>query len=68
MPPSMHQLRNEMVELLTHRPRRWLPLNLAYNLDQVLRFPGHFVRLHDMDVAIKLRTGASPKLQWQERR
>lgn len=42
-----------------------LAVEAAYNLDTAIGYPDHVERLRDMDLAIKVRTGASKSLQWQ---
>ena len=66
MPPSLFKLQDDMVELLSRGPRKWLPTDAAYNIDKLFQFPGRFTRLRDMDIAIKARTGTSGKITWRQ--
>ena len=66
MPVSLFKLQDDMVERLTRGPRMWLPIEAAYNFDSLFKYPCRFLRLRDMDTAIKARAGASPKIQWRQ--
>jgi len=66
VPDDVCRLQDRMVERLSRGPRRWLPLDVAYNMNTVFRFPSGFHRLQDLGVSIKVRASSSPALHWRE--
>ena len=66
LPPHVPKMQDDLVELLTKGPYHWLPNEAPYNLDILFKLPTRFVRLRDVDVAVKVRTGSSPSLNWED--